>query len=125
MPNVDRPALARHPWQAQLELVVAVPGIQGALLLTRDGLPVLTQVERLRRPETFVAMAAATLTAAEVMASQLNLAGPVMFRVDHEKLTIAGMAVGAEFVVVLLAEPGADFAGAFARVRAGAPAGTA
>lgn len=106
--------------QKPLEMLADVPGILGALLMTRDGLPVVCEMEKLRRPETLAAMAAATLTASEVMSSELNLTGPVLFRIDHARMTIAGMAISQDLMIVAFAEPGTQIETAFARVRSAA-----
>lgn len=117
MPDTDEIRWIAQTTHKPLEMLADAPGILGALLMTRDGLPVVCQMEKLRRPETLAAMAAATLTASEVMASELNLQGPVLFRVDHARMVIAGMAISQDLMLVAFAEPDTPIETAFARVR--------
>lgn len=122
-PRPEPRRLPREERRTPLDMLVDVPGILGSVLLSRDGLPVVSEYAPLRRGETFVAMAAAAMAAAEVMAGELHLEGGVLLRMDHPSLTIAALAVSPELVVVVFAQPGTRVEQAFERLRAAAAGG--
>lgn len=104
----EKPILPRSTWQASLDRLLTAPGVVGALLVTRDGIPVLTQYSRLRRPETFSAMAAAALSASEVIAHELGMGGPVLVRIEGPRLSVVALAASEDLMLIAIAEPGAN-----------------
>ena len=84
---------ARGKAQAALDGLVSANGLVGAGLASRDGLPVLLRFKRPVQEETFCAMAAALLGAAEAALQEVAPPKPVSALVETAdlRLYVAGL----------------------------------
>lgn len=96
----------RDPWKRSLESLNQIEGIAGSLLATRDGLCVLNECARLRKPEVTCAMGAAVLAASETMAGELGLARKARFSVQAGAHTILGMGATDDLMLLMVLHPG-------------------
>lgn len=95
--------------QSAIEKLRATPGVRGALLATRDGFLVLSHWPGLHRPETFAAMTATLMGAAE---AALDGAAPPPLRVSIEAAGARFLIfeVDAELLLAVATEPSSDAA---------------
>jgi len=80
----------------------------GAILLTRDGFAVLNRCPRLPAPETFAAMGATLLAAAEAALAELGTVEPAHIVFEAGKTRIVVRGVSDQLVLATISEPGAD-----------------
>ncbi|MHB8605340.1 MAG: roadblock/LC7 domain-containing protein [Thermoplasmatota archaeon] len=106
--------------QEALDKLAAQPGLHGALLISRDGFPLIGRSPRLPNPETFSAMSAALLGAAEASINEIG--GGETRRVLIETRTDRLIAIGLtdELLLVVLGAASHPLEKAFAVVEAAA-----
>lgn len=87
-----------------LEKLSAEPGVAGALLVSRDGFCILNACPALPAPETFAAMTATLLGAAEASFGEAG-GGPARKAiVEGESNRIVAVGVNEEYILVALTE---------------------
>ncbi|HVL47671.1 MAG TPA: roadblock/LC7 domain-containing protein [Candidatus Thermoplasmatota archaeon] len=109
--------MIRDPWKQALATLSDAPGIQGALLVTRDGLCVINECPKISRPGTMSALAAAVMAAGETMVGELGGRSPVILRLEAEGVSLIAVAAATDLMLVAVAEPNADLKQTFAHVR--------
>lgn len=92
----------------RLDELAAQPGIVGAALVSRDGLPVLDASKRPINTETFSAMSATVMGAAEAALSELAENRVVRIVADADRMRLVLVGVTDEFLLVTIAEQNAD-----------------
>ena len=100
----------------RLDELAGQPGLLGAALVSRDGLPVLDSSRRPLNSETFSAMSATVMGAAEAALSELseNRVARVIADADRMRLVLVG--VTDEFLLVAIAEGESELQGVIKRV---------
>ncbi|MGQ0535916.1 MAG: roadblock/LC7 domain-containing protein [Methanobacteriota archaeon] len=91
---------------ATLDRLTGQPGILGATLVTRDGISVVTRGAPVGSPETFAAMSAALLGAAETALYELGGGSRVRVTAETDKYTMVAVGATEELLLVLVAEAG-------------------
>lgn len=79
-------------------------GVRGSAIVTRDGLPLISALPRGVNQETFAAMVATTVGAAETAAAELDPSPAKRVRVDFGRLSLITGDAGPELVVVAILE---------------------
>lgn len=102
--------------KAYLDKLAAEPGIVGAALVSRDGISVLDAFKQPIHPETFSAMSATLMGAAEVALADLT--GKRLRRVlaNTDDVTLIAVGVSTELILVALADRGQPLDGFLAQV---------
>lgn len=111
---------ARAQAQAALDSLVE-RGLLGAGLVGRDGLPILLRFQRPVQEETFSAMAAAVLGAAEAALLEMAEQGEATATIEAGKLRLAVAGLDDAHLLVLAAPTSLD-SGRLAQILAGARA---
>lgn len=93
-------------FDAPLRALAAVRSVLGSVLVTRDGFCALNACPPLGAPETFSAMGAALVGAAEMALSELGGATTPKVVVDGEKHTLIAVGVTDDLLLLILAQPG-------------------
>lgn len=104
--------------QSQLDALARESGVRGALLVSRDGLPVLT-AGRLADPGMIAAMTATMLGAAEMAVPD---PGPLRIRVEADTVRLVAVPATRDSLLVLLGEPSGDAEEQLAQATAAADA---
>lgn len=86
-------------------MATAVPGVQGAVLLTREGVFVMAHGSSLREPKLFSAMTAAMFGAASTLLSQIDRPNQFHIMVDDRQLLLVTLPVSARLLLTLIASP--------------------
>ena len=93
---------------AELDRVLAdirrAGGIRAIAIVSRDGILIASDMPAEIHPETFAAMSAIMLGAAETAALEINMAGPdrIIVETDEGKLVVSG--AGERMMLVVLAD---------------------
>lgn len=90
--------------QETLDQVVAHPGVTGALLITRDGFSMMNRCPRLPAPETFAAMSATMLGAAEAALGELGDGKTPRVVVESDRRRIITVGATEELLLVTVTE---------------------
>lgn len=106
----------RHRADAILDSILAEPGVEGAFLLSRDGLPVLSRCTAIASPETFAAMQAAALGAAEMAFEGVAGYRSLALVVDLGDRRFLSRGAGDSFILVAAVSADADLRRALERV---------
>ena len=93
----------RNRFEEPLKALASQKGMIGAVLLTRDGLCVMSQCPSLASPETFSAMTAAVVGAAETALIELGSTRTPRIIVEGEKHRLVAVAVTDELLLVGIA----------------------
>lgn len=104
--------------QAILDALVA-KGVLGAGIVGRDGLPILLRFPRPVQEETFSAMSAALLGAAEAALLELAEQGPATVTVDAGRMRLAVAGLDDVHLLVVAAPATLDAASLAARLAEG------
>lgn len=91
-----------------LDALLAQPGIRGAMLLSRDGFPVLARSTQITAPDTFAAMQAASLGAAELAYEGVGGATHLTLMVDLGPWRFLTRGAGDSYILVAQMDAQAD-----------------
>lgn len=94
--------------QEILDALGREPGVRGALLVTRDGLCALNRSRGLPQADTFSAMCAALVGAAEAALAEWNESAPARVTVETPGMGLVLVGIDAEVVLVAATERGAQ-----------------
>jgi predicted regulator of Ras-like GTPase activity (Roadblock/LC7/MglB family) len=83
-------------------------GIVGASLITRDGLSVMNTNESVGAPETFSAMSAALMGAAETAFYELGGSGEIRVTAEAEKHKMVALGASRDMLLVVVGNRGTD-----------------
>lgn len=87
-----------------LESISTERDVVGAALVSRDGIPVLDYFKRPLHKETFSAMSATLLGAAEVALAEVNAGPPLRIVAEAADLKMVIVGVKPDLILVVLAE---------------------
>ena len=91
-----------------LDALTATGGVEGAAIVTHDGLLVLSKLVSDVDGETFAAMSAAMTGAAETAVAELGKGDVERVIVESRKVKLVSAGAGGETIVVVLARPDAN-----------------
>jgi predicted regulator of Ras-like GTPase activity (Roadblock/LC7/MglB family) len=97
-------ATSQSATEAAFSLLASTPGVLGLCLASRDGLPVLVRWAELQDVETFVAMQATALGAAEIAVSKRSAGSKVSVVVQDGGTRHVVVGVDRELFIILWAE---------------------
>ena len=95
--------------QAALDRMVGPDGLVGAALVSRDGLPVMSRFDRPVNEESFSAMVAALLGAAEAAWQEWGEDRPHRAILEGDKLRLAIVGLDAEYLLAVAGRAPSDF----------------
>lgn len=84
--------------------------VKGSAVVSRDGLPVVTALPPNVNRETFSAMAATMLAAAETAASEMATGDAARIAVEVGPVRLVAVSAGPDMLVIVIAAATADFA---------------
>lgn len=82
----------------------ATKGVRGSAVVTRDGLPLIGALPHGTNPETFAAMVATTVGAAETAAAEMDPTSAKTVTVTFERITLVVVDAGPELVLATVLE---------------------
>lgn len=103
-----------------LEQIAADPQAIGAALVSRDGIPILDHFKRPFHKETFSAMSATLLGAAEVALAEVRAGPPLRIVAEAADIKMVIVGIKPDFILVVLAETSAPLDRILSRVSSGA-----
>ncbi len=86
--------------EASLAKLVGADGLMGAALVGRDGLPVMSRFARPVQPETFSAMSAALLGAAEAAIQELSEEGTARATIEAGSIRLVVTGLDKDYLFV-------------------------
>ncbi len=89
---------------------LAAKGAIGASLVSRDGICVMTAAHRDLNEETFAAMSATLMGAAEIALSDMSAGRTLHVLTEAENVRLVVMSISEEFILVTLADKQSPFA---------------
>lgn len=93
--------------QETLDQLVARPGTRGALLVSRDGFCMMNNFDSLPAAETFSAMSATLVGAAEAAFAEFGSDGPTRVVIESTRTRMVAEGAGGEMLLVALTEASA------------------
>jgi hypothetical protein len=100
----------RQEMQTRLERVMQADGVQGIVLVSRDGIPVVEVLKRPLNQEMFAAMSAMMMGAAETAVAELGEKAPHHLIIETEGTKILIRGATDDLLLVVLGAPDMDAA---------------
>lgn len=94
----------QHKLEEALDKLVTEPGLVGALLVSRDGFPIVNRFARVLAAETFSAMSATFVGAAEAALAEAGMAGTARFVIEVGEERLVALGATGELLLVVIAK---------------------